>query len=124
MKESEELSNVLKYFRETEQLHKFAIGRIGELEQLQNDLLHKIEINCANVAERNKVATALRKCRVERRKYKDKVELMNGLIEFIDNNRPAIKKLEKILGSMRQVEENQDKRTYKPRVMTSEEWEA
>lgn len=35
----------------------------------------------------------------------------------------AIKKLEKILGNMRHIEENRYKKTYKPRVMTTEEWE-
>jgi len=122
MKESEMLSDVLKYFREIQLKYNIALKCIDEKQMLQEDLLHKIEFKDRTAAERNKPSTALRKCRLERRKNKDDAELLRELVEFITNNQPAIKKLEKILGDMRRIEENQNKRRYKPRVMTIEEW--
>lgn len=124
MKESEKLSNVLADARSIKSQYEFAFNKINEMDQLQNDLLHKLEFKDKTASERGKTSTALRKCRLERRKHKENVELLRELVEVIDSNQPIIKRLEKVLGNMRKIEETQDKRSYKPRVMTVEEWEA
>lgn len=123
MKSSEKLSKVLELTREVENQYDFSVGRISDLECLQNDLLHKLEFKASTAAERSKIATALKKCRNERRRQKEQTELLRELVEFISANQSQVKKLEKILGNMRKNEENQEKRTYKPRVLTVEEWE-
>lgn len=123
MKESEKLSNFLADARSIKSQYEFSNNKINEMDQLQCDLLHKLEFKAKTAAERNKVSTALKKCRLERRKYKETAELSKELAEFIDLNQPLVKRLEKILGNMRKIEENQDKRSYKPRVLTDEEWE-
>lgn len=123
MKESEMLSNILKYFREIQTTYNIAVQGADDKQLLQEDLVHKIEFIDKTAQERNKTTTALKKCRDERRKNKDKVEVLRELNEFIINNQPTIKKLEKILGDMRRIEENQSKRVYRPRIMTQEEWE-
>lgn len=122
MKESEMLSDILKYFREIQFKYNYALKCVDDMQLLQEDLLHKIEFKDKTAAERNKTSTKLRKCRVERRKNKDDAELLRELVEFINSNQQQIKKLEKILGDMRRVESNQDRRMYKPRIMTTEEW--
>jgi uncharacterized protein YpuA (DUF1002 family) len=124
MKESEMLSDVLKYFREIQSKYNIALNCVDEKQLLQEDLLHKLEFKDKTAAERNKTSTALRKCRIERRKNKEEAELLRELVEFINNNQPVIKKFEKILGDMRRIEETQNKRMYKPRVMTEKEWGA
>ncbi|MBP1924615.1 hypothetical protein J2Z76_000468 [Sedimentibacter acidaminivorans] len=124
MKESEMLSDILKYFRDTQSMYNIALKGSDDKQLLQEDLLHKLEFKDKTAAERNKTTTAMKRCRDERRKHKDKVEVLRELIEFINGNQPAIKKLEKILGDMRRIEENQGKRVYRPRIMTEKEWGA
>lgn len=124
MKESERLSNVLADARSIKSQYEFSYNKINELDLLQNDLVHKIEFKDKTARERSKTSTRLKKCRDDRRNHKENVELLKELIEFIDGNQQLIKKLEKILGNMRKIEETQGKRSYKPRVMTVEEWEA
>lgn len=124
MKESERLSNVLADARSIKSQYEFSYNKINELDLLQNDLVHKIEFKDKTARERSKTSTRLKKCRDDRRNHKENVELLKKLIEFIDGNQQLIKKLEKILGNMRKIEETQGKRSYKPRVMTVEEWEA
>lgn len=123
MKESEMLSDVLKYFRESQTMYNIEVQGAEDKQLLQEDLIHKLEFKDKTAAERNKTTRALKKCRDERRRHKDKVEVLRELNEFINTNQPTIKKLEKILGDMRRIEENQSKRVYRPRVMTQEEWE-
>lgn len=124
MKESEKLSNILADVRSIKSQYEFSCSKINEMDLLQNDLVHKIEFKDKTARERSKTTTRMKKCRDERRENKEYVELMEELVSFIDTNQPLIKRLEKILGNMRRIEENQGKRSYKPRVMTVEEWEA
>lgn len=123
MKESEKLSSLLKEIRELQNQYAFSQGRIDDLELLQGDLLHKIEFNAGIASERNKIATQLKKMRNERRKHKEMVELHKELIVFLNDNQSQVKRLEKILGNMRKIEEMQSNRQYKPRSMTVEEFE-
>lgn len=123
MKESEKLSSLLKEIRELQNQYAFSQGRIDDLELLQGDLLHKIEFNAGTASERNKIATQLKKMRNERRKHKEMVELHRELIVFLNDNQSQIKRLEKVLGNMRRIEEMQSNRQYKPRSMTVEEYE-
>lgn len=122
MKESEKLANLLKYLRDVESEYCYSQQRISELELLQTDYLHKLEFVARTTSERNKIATALKKCRIERRKVKESCELFRELVDFIYSNRSQIKKLETILGNVRKIEINQCSRMYKPRVMTEEEY--
>lgn len=123
MKESEKLSNLLNEVRKFQSSYAFSQGRIEDLEHLQADLLHKLEFRAKDASDRNKIATALKKLRKERRGYKEKVELNKELIGFLNDNHSQIKKLEKILGNIRRIEEMQSNRQYKPRAMTTEEFE-
>lgn len=122
MKESERLSEVLKYFRDVQNIHDFTTGRVSDLECLQNDYLHKLEFNATEAKERNKIATALRKCRMERRQLKEQEEVLRELYQFLDKNPDNIRQLEKILGNMRKIESTQINRSYKPRMMSIEEY--
>ena len=123
MKLSERLSALLSEIREIQNLYAFSQGRIDDLELLQSDLLHKIEFNAKTAQERNKIATQLKKMRTERRKNKEAVELYKELIVFISDNQSQVKRLERILGNIRKIEEMQSNRQYKPRTMTVEEFE-
>lgn len=122
MKESERLANILKQIREMNEVYDYSGQKISELESLQTDYLHKLEFVASTSSERNKIATALKKCRNERRKFKETCELLREFSDFINSNQNHIKRLEGILGNMRKVEASQSNRKYKPRVMTEEEW--
>lgn len=122
MKESEMLSDVLKYLRESQTLYNIALKGAEDKQLLQEDLLHKLEFKDKTATERNKTMKATKKCRDERRRHKDRVEVLRELNEFINSNQLVIKRLEKILGDMRRIEENQSKRVYRPRIMTEKEW--
>ena len=122
MKESERLSEVLQYFREVKNIYDFTLQEIQNIECLQNDYLHKLEFNATEAKERNKLATALRKLRIERREIKEQEEALRELNEFINKNPDRINSLERILGNMRKIETTQAKRVYKPRILSVEEY--
>ena len=83
------------------------------------DLLHYIELDGTAYRDRNKLATQLRHCLLERRRYKDEVELRTPLAEFLalPQNKNLLDKLGKVLGDTRKVEKHHQNRSYYPRIL-------
>jgi hypothetical protein len=53
--------------------------------------------------------------RHERRASKDTIEFTRDILNFYNENKPIIKKLERILGDIRKYESFMETRTYKKR---------
>ena len=70
---------------------------MNRLDKLTQDYLHQLELDNLKCAERSKVATQLAICRKNRRYYKDKVEELQSLIDFLGEveNKKVIEKLKK-----------------------------
>ena len=92
---------------------------VSRLDRLTQDYLHKLELEELPYNERAKLATALRRCRRERRASKDTVEILAPLVDFLDSDkgRSLINLMKEVLGKTRKVEERMSMRTYRNRVL-------
>lgn len=65
------------------------------------------------------MATQLAICRKDRRYYKDKVEELQPLIDFLGEaeNKKVIERIKKVLGEVKKEERAHENRFYVPRVL-------
>lgn len=112
---SQSIEEFLNFLRNCESENHIAIENLSSCEKEQQNLLHELELDDLNYNERAKVATKISKMRHERRNSKDAIELTKEIINFCSEQKPAIKKLERILGDIRKYENFMETRTYKRR---------
>lgn len=118
-----EFSPVIEEFLRTmenaQKDYAWAIRKREEQDSLTQDLLHKLELDGLNYKERAKVATALAKCRKDRRACKDTVEILDPLVSFLESEkgRQCFNLVREALGKTRKVEERMKTRRYYPRVI-------
>lgn len=82
------------------------------------DLLHEIELTKFDAYRGYRLCKQLQEVRQRRRKLKEKMEILKGLKEFVDNNKQLKISLYKTLSTMEKIEEQQRHRMYTPRVRT------
>lgn len=92
---------------------------VNRLNGLQQDYLHKLELDGLNYGERAKVATKLMKCRQDRRDSKDMVRVLEPLIKFLESDRGKnmLNLMKEVLGKTRRVEKDMECRVYVPREL-------
>ena len=84
-----------------------------------NDLLHKLELGKIEEGEtKTKLFTQLTNIRKDRRFYKDKVESLESVITYYDNNKNVLNQLKNIIGTSNKKYNNRVYRKYKPRIFT------
>ena len=86
---------------------------------MHNDIMHKFELDNLSYKERCKLATTLATSRKDRRFYKDHVEELEPIVNFMSESAhtKAINNLKQLLGEVRKVEKYHSNRTYRPRRM-------
>ncbi len=91
-------------------------------ERMTQDYLHLLELGDVGCRERGKIATKLVANRKNRRKYKDAVEELEPIIDFIDDaqNRNVLNKMTQLLGQVRKVENYHKTRIYVPKMLDIE----
>ena len=116
---STQLANAITFLRECEKEYRYYYDKVGELDQVQNDLLHFIELDDANYSARCKTATRLRHCLLERRYYKDRAEERQPIANFLaePQNKKLLDNLGQVLGEVRKTERYHKNRNYTPRVL-------
>lgn len=94
-------------------------SEMEKLDKLTQDYLHKLELGDLDYKERAKLATKLRDCRQARRGYKDTIEVLEPLVQFVESERGhnMMNLMHEVLGKTRKVEERMATRIYWPRVM-------
>lgn len=117
-KQSEIVAAFVKLVEQAPKVYDAARKAVNTEDKLTSDLLHEIELQGTNCNIRSKTATRLRENRLDRRYYKDIVEELEPLYEFLaeSGNMKVLKKLEQVLGKMRKAENYHADRTYHPRV--------
>ena len=92
---------------------------VNRLNRLQQDYLHKLELDGLDYRERAKVATKLMKCRQDRRDSKDMVALLEPLVEFLEGEKGKhmMNLMKEVLGKTRRVEKGMEHRRYIPREL-------
>ena len=105
-KVSEILARAAKLLNDAPKVYETNFELMKEQDALQQDLLHKLEIENLTRDERAKLATELRDCRRLRRKYKDVVEELEPIAGYCGTaaGMQAVKHLSRFVGEIRNFE--------------------
>ncbi len=116
---SAQLAQAIAFLRNCEQEYKYYYEKVGEQDKKQNDLLHFLELDNSDYADRCKTATQLRRCLLERRYYKDRTEERLPIAELLSDvqYKKLLDSLGKVLGEVRKVERYHRNRSYTPRIL-------
>lgn len=87
-------------------------------DRITQDYLHMLELDNLSYHERGRAATELAENRRNRRKYKDAVEELEPIVNFLDDqqNRMFVNRLSGLLGQVRKVENYHQRRFYIPKA--------
>ena len=107
-KASEILARAAKLLNDVSKVYEANFELMKEQDALQQDLLHKLEIENLTRDERAKLAAELRDCRRLRRKYKDVVEELEPIAGYYGT-------AARFVGELRKVENYHQNRHYVPR---------
>ena len=99
--------------------YQFYFNEVSKLDNLTNDILHRLELEQLSYSERAKLATKLSNTRRERRYYKDLVQQLQPVIDYLQDqqSRKVIMNFSTVLGKLKDVESVQQHRTYRYRVL-------
>lgn len=90
--------------------------RIGELDLLQEDLLHEIEWSNCDIVKGYKLYKELQDVRRERRDRKDENDSLKPLYDLIEPKKKMLEQLNQCIGECRKNDESIGRRVYKPRI--------
>lgn len=116
-KPSEYISEFLNFVNGAARLCDFCENELIKQDKITQDLLHSLELNELKYSDRAKIATQLTLNRKDRRYYKDRVEELTPIRNYISDNRKFFNELSKLLGSVRKSEKYHNNRHYKPKVL-------
>lgn len=85
----------------------------------QDDYLHEIELARLNGIEVMQVAKKLKEVRINRRIYKDKLEMLNTANSYVSKfiTKGVLSESKTLIENIDRVTENQNTRQYNPRVI-------
>ena len=118
-KPSEYITEFLNFVAEAQVQHRIYGEEVNNQDKLTQDYLHSLELDDLKRDERSKIATRLALNRKDRRYYKDRVEEVEPIVEFFEDqqNKKVLEKLKKVLGDTRRQESYHKDRKYIPRVL-------
>jgi hypothetical protein len=119
---SESIGAFCRMMEDVQKDYAWNYSEVNRMDRLTQDYLHKLELDGLDYKERAKVATGLAKCRQARREYKDTVEILEPLVQFLesDKGKNLLNLMREALGKTRKVEKCMETRTYIPRVLEQE----
>lgn len=122
---TETISSFLKLMNDIEKQFNAAASEVQKYDLLEQDLLHKLELQQLNAVQLMQLIKNLKQCRTERRHYKDRIETLAPIREFAMNplNKKTIHNMQEMLGSVRAKERTLTNRRYIPRVLSKESYE-
>ena len=104
----------LTYLRSCEQHYHMEEGNEQEANALTNDIHHDLELVDHSESEVLALGLELMEVRRSQRKAKDTMSMTAPVLEFLEENRAVVKRLERLLGDVRKAE----RRIYTPRSRT------
>ena len=113
---SQELEQFLDYLRETEQLLHMAQQAEQEANDATQDILHRLELVDLDCSAACDLAFKLREVRQRRREAKDQMDQAAPVVEWLEDRRPVVKELERLLGEVRKQERRARDRIYTPKT--------
>ena len=115
------LEDFLDYLRETEQLLHMAEQAEQEANDATQDILHRLELVELEPEEAGQLAIRLRDVRRSRREAKDQMAQAAPIVAWLEDHRPVVKELERLLGDVRKQERRARDRIYTPKTNILEE---
>lgn len=116
VKYSKSISDFLNFVRDVQQEYNLAVAEEQDADNATQDILHNIEL-CANkYHDYARLSIALREVRQQRRRAKDKGQVLRPIVDFLSDNAKTIKTLERLLGDVRKAEKSIEGRAYIPRT--------
>lgn len=103
---SQQIDEFLVFLKECQTEYEKSIQEVWKYDKKKQDQLHDLEF-ANNYDERNKVATRIHKERVERRKHKDRAEMVNKIAKFCSDNqnKQFLKRLKQLVEEQRETED-------------------
>ena len=122
-KPSQYLAEFLNFISWAQSHYKFCSDEVNNQDKLTQDYLHSLELDGLKCDERSKIATKLAVNRKDRRYYKDRVEELEPIVEFFEEqqNKKMLNKMKEVLGIVRKSELYHKDRKYVPRVLKDKE---
>lgn len=113
------LTDLEDLFNNLEKTKKEIETKIALKEAEQEDYLHELELGKLNGIEIMKVSNVLIKTRKERRKLKDKLEIIKTLKGYTDKyiNKGIIAETRQVITNLETLQKNQETREYTPRIV-------
>lgn len=111
------IEDFLSFLKTASAEYHWCMEKEREQEDLTQDILHCLELEELSYHERGKISGYLSEARKERRRYKDSVEELAPVVEFVTENKKFLNILEQTLGAVRKKEKYHQNRSYRPRVM-------
>ncbi len=118
-KTSEKLAQYINFLRSCVKEYEYYLSLLHDEEKRRTDLLHALEMEKSGYQERCKISTKLRRCLLQRRQYKDIVEELTPIADFLSQpqNKGLLDKISHVLGETRKAERYHENRAYKPRIL-------
>ena len=118
---SQGLEDFLDYLRETEQLLHMAEQAEQEANGATQDILHRLELVDLDCNVACDLAFKLREVRQHRREAKDQTDQAAHVVAWLEDHRPVVKELERLLDEVRKQERRARDRIYTPKTNILEE---
>lgn len=116
MKYSEQISGFLNFLRDVQLEYAAAVDDEKTAGDQTQDILHTLELGENSYHANAKLAIALKSVRQERRRAKDRTQVLYPIADWARQNQRTVKELEHLLGDVRKAEKNTEFRHYNPKT--------
>ena len=121
MTASEQIAAFLNFARDAGSKYSMARQDEEQANLETQDILHSLEIHAHPYNKKAKLAGVLVEVRRRRRVAKDTTDVYAPIADWVEENKPVIKSLERLLGEVRKAETIQKNRCYINRTSILEE---
>ena len=122
---SQQITDFLTFLSSVTEDYKHSQDEVKRFEELTQDYMHKLELQDNNYHERAKIASALRQCRIDRRVHKDRLTVLDPVVQWLSSEKGKllVSQLQQTLGAVRKAERSTLGRRYIPRILSAEEYQ-
>lgn len=113
---SKAIEDFLAFLRDAEQLYHISTANEQEANGETQGILHSLELQEHTYNEYARLSKGLAEIRKKRRAAKDLMDATAPVLEWLDENRSVVKRLERLLGDVRKAEKRSEGRIYTPRA--------
>ena len=117
---SEVIADFVKFLNNAQFSYTYMLEKMGEQDKITQDILHQLELEDLKYNERAKLATHLAAARKHRRIFKDSVEELELIAEFLEENKKLLNNFSALVGAVRKQEKYHSNRQYYPRIIQKE----